>query len=267
MSAAVFSRRTWMVLVLGIALALSVQMLVMSGLGGEAVTTAISDFGGILIIGAAAIVTINTARAFERGESLRRQWLAVGVGIALYVVGDMVWTFIEVIQGADVPYPGVPDIFYVSLYIFLGYGLVSAAWAYRGLVDVKRPLWMSGVVTAAAGAALYAVLLKDIFADPSVGLLEKALDLYYPLADVLLLLGPAVFIVLVVSQLGRGLLATPWRFVMAGAAFLAVADTVYQWLEWRELYSSGHIVDLGWMLGYVLIAAGASAMRDIIRPD
>lgn len=110
-----FSRRTRAILALGVALALSVQMLVMSGLGGESVTTAISDFGGILVV-------------------------------------------------------------------------------------------------------------------------------------------------------GMGALGTPCRFVMAGAAFLASADTVYQWLEWQGLYQSGHIVDLGWMLGYVLIAVGASTMQDLLVP-
>ncbi|MHB1340526.1 MAG: hypothetical protein ACYC77_05765 [Coriobacteriia bacterium] len=261
-----FSRRTWTILAFGVAMALAVQMLVMSGIGGEAVTTAISDFGGVIIVGMAAIITIRTALAFGPGEALRRQWLFVGLGIALYVMGDLLWTYIEVIQQADVPYPGLPDVFYVSLYAFLGYGLVSAAWAYRGLVDVKRPLVMSAIVSLGAAAALYFVLLKDIFADPEVLMLEKVLDVYYPLADTLLLLGPALFIVFVVSQLGRGALGTPWRFVVAGAAVLAVADTLYQWLEWQELYQSGHIVDLGWMLGYVFIAVGASTMRDLILP-
>lgn len=261
-----FSRRTWAILAVGVALALSVQMLVMSGLGGESATTAISDFGGILVVGLAAVATIRTAMVFERGEALRRQWLFVGIGIALYVMGDVVWTYLEVIRQVEVPYPGIPDVFYVAMYFFLGYGLVSAAWAYRGLVNVKKPLIMSLIVAIASGAILYLVLLKDIFADPEVVLFEKLLDVYYPLADVALLLGPAVFIVLVISQLGRGALGTPWRFVMAGAAFLAVADTVYQWLEWQGLYQSGHIVDLGWMLGFVLIAVGASTMRDLLAP-
>ncbi len=53
---------------------------------------------------------------------------------------------------------------------------------------------------------------------------------------------------------------------MAGMAILAVADTVYQWLEWQGMYAAGNIVDLGWMLGYVFIAVGASVMRDLILP-
>ncbi len=261
-----FSRRTWTVLFLGIASALIVQMLVIAQVGGEAVSTAISDFGGVLIIGTSAIVTIRTALRFGKGEPLRRQWLAIGVGVLCYTLGDVVWTYIEVIRAAEVPYPGVPDLLYVSLYVFLGFGIVSAAVAYRGLVRIKAPVIMASVITAASGVALYFVLVRDILADPAVGLLEKALDIYYPLADLVLLLGPAIFIVLVVSQLGRGALAAPWRFVMAGMAILAVADTVYQWLEWQGMYAAGNIVDLGWMLGYVFIAVGASVMRDLILP-
>jgi hypothetical protein len=156
---------------------------------------------------------------------------------------------------------------YVALYVFLGYGIVSAAYAYRGLVKIKTPLVASASVTAVTGAVLYVVLVRDIIADSSVGFLEKLLDLYYPIADLAFLLGPAIFIVLVVAQLGRGSLAVPWRFVMAGMAILALADTWYQWLEWQGLYAAGSIVDLGWMLGYVLIAVGASIMRDLILPE
>lgn len=262
-----YSKRTWAVLILGVVAAVTVQLLVMSGVGGEFVSTAISDIGGVLIIGTAAAVIIRTAMRFGKGEPLRRQWLAIGIGVMLYALGDVVWTYIELVQRAEVPYPGLPDVMYAALYLFLGYGIVSAAYAYRELVKIKTPLIVSVVVTAVTGALLYVVLVRDIIADPSVGLLEKLLDLYYPVADLALLLGPAIFIVLVVAQLGRGMLAAPWRFVMAGASILAIADTTYQWLEWQELYAAGHIVDLGWMLGYVLIAVGASIMRDLILPD
>lgn len=261
-----FSRRTWAVLVMGIVAAVIVQLLVTTGIGGEAVSVAISDIGGVLVIGMAALVTIRTALAFGAGESLRSQWLAIGAGIVLYVLGDLMWTYIEVVQGLDPPYPGLPDVFYVAMYVFLGYGIISAALAYRGLVKMRAPLIGSAVIGVASAAAIYVVLVRDIIADPSVALLEKALTAFYPVADTLLLLAPAVFIVLVVSQLGRGALGTPWRFVVAGVAVLAVADALYQWLEWQGLYSTGHLVDLGWMIGYVLLATGASVMRDLILP-
>ena len=258
------SKRTWLVLLVGALAAVVVQALVVSGIGGESTTTAVSDFGGILVIGAAAIVTIRTALQFGKGEALRNQWLPIGIGIVLYVLGDAVWTYIEVIKGLEPPFPGVPDIFYMSLYLFMGYGIVSAAFAYKGLVSVRMPLIASAVISVASAAGLYVVLVKDVLADASVGALEKALNIYYPLADTLLLLMPALFIVFVVSQLGRGALALPWRFVVTGVSLLAVADAVYQWLEWQGSYKSGNIIDLGWMLGYVLIATGASAMRDLI---
>lgn len=261
-----YAKRTWAVLILGVVAAVTIQLLVMAGVGGEFVSTAVSDIGGVLIIGTAAVVIIRTAMRFGKGEPLRRQWLAIGFGVLLYTLGDVMWTYIELIQRAEVPYPGLPDVMYVSLYVFLGYGIVSAAYAYRGLVKIKTPLSISVLVTLATGLVLYMVLVRDIIADSSVGVLEKLLDLYYPVADLALLLGPAIFIVLVVAQLGRGSLAVPWRFVMAGMAILAVADTWYQWLEWQGLYAAGHVVDLGWMLGYVLIAVGASIMRDLILP-
>lgn len=253
-------------LFIGALAAVIVQLLVVSGIGGESTATAVSDFGGIVVIGAAALVTIRTALKFEKGEALRNQWLSIGIGIALYALGDIAWTYTEVIKGLEPPYPGIPDVFYVSLYLFMGYGIISAAFAYKEIVRIKTPLIVSVAISAVSAAALYVVLVKDILADASVGALEKALDVFYPMADILLLLLPALFIVLVVAQLGRGALAIPWRFVVVGLALLAVVDGIYQWLEWQGSYRSGNMIDLGWMFGYVLIATGASAMRDLIAP-
>ncbi len=259
-------RATWVVLVLGAAATVLVQGLVAAGIGGESMTTAISDLGGILIIGAAATIVIRTALRFERGEPVRRQWLAVGTGIVLYVLGDVVWSWYELALRVEPPFPGPPDIFYMAMYAFLGYGLITAALAYRTCVDPRRPLVTSLLVGTTGWIVLYLSLLEDILADPTMGWVERVVNLYYPSADVIFLLGPAVFALLVVARLGRGLLAVPWRLVVTGVALIAVSDTAYQWLEWRGTYASGDLVDAGWMLGWVAIAAAGMAMREIAAP-
>jgi hypothetical protein len=54
--------------------------------------------------------------------------------------------------------------------------------------------------------------------------------------------------------------------VVAGVALLAVTDAAFSWMDWLGRYDSGSIIDVGWMLGYLLIALGDSLTRDLTQP-
>jgi hypothetical protein len=259
------SARTYLVLGVGLLSIAAVYAIILSGIGGEAGRLVASDLGESLIVIGAAAVIFRVASGFEPGEPVRRQWMLVGVGTACYAMGDLVWTYIEVVQGLDVPYPGLPDVFYVLQYPFFAVGIGLAGLGLRRLFDVRGPLAVTVVIVAALGGALYFFLLHTIMADSEVSGVEKALSLFYPLGDLVLELGPAVFILLMAHGMGRGWLAWPWRAVAAGIMVMAAADTAYALLEWNDAYVSGTPVDIGWMLGFVLVALGASIAGDIGR--
>ncbi len=222
---------------------------------------AANDVGGILVIGAATAVVLWTAFRFEPHEKPRREWLLIGLGLGAYVVGDIVWTYIEVIQGKDVPYPGLPDVFYMSQYVLLGGGVIIAALAYRRLAPMRGPVLSTILATGALGAALYFTLLEPVIADTSVPLGERLLSTFYPLGDLVLLLAPALLIAFIVRG---GTLAWPWWLVAAGMIIVALSDSIYSLLELHNLYQSGALVDYGWMVGFLLISVGASLTRDVL---
>jgi diguanylate cyclase len=259
------SRRTWTILAAGLGMTALVYVLILLKLGGEFGQTVTSDIGGIIVVGFAAIVVLLSAGSFKPGEPFRRLWVLIGAGICMYVVGDLIWTVIEVGMRGEVPYPGFSDIFYVLEYVFLGAGIIMAAVGYRRLIDVRAPLAMAAGLTALLGVALYFGVLKDVFTTQApFG--EKALNIFYPSGDLLLELMPALFIAFVVARLGRGRLARPWWAVAVGVAILAVADSSFSWLSAHDLYASGNVVDMGWMAGHTLIAVGASLAVDEIVP-
>lgn len=257
------SLRTRLVAVGGIAVIAASYALILAGVGGDYGVALSSDLGGLVIDVLASFVVLSTALAFQPGEPLRRQWMAFGIGVALFTAGDAAWSYIELVQRADVPYPGVPDFFYVPVYAAFAFGLFTTALAYRRLVSIRVPLIGTGVVVAALGGGLIGIVLPAL-SGLDVSPAEQALSVFYPLADLLLLLMPAVFVLFVIRYLRGGALAWPWYSVAVGLAVLGMTDTAFSWLEALELYETGMLVDIGWMAGYLLIAVGASLARDVM---
>ncbi|MBA4369986.1 MAG: hypothetical protein C0418_00195 [Coriobacteriaceae bacterium] len=232
---------------------------------GDTVALWAADLGSVAVVGLAAAIVVGTAYCFGKGQPGRLYWMLVGVGAAMYALGDLVWSIYE-LAGNEVPYPGLPDAFYLAEYVFLTAGLAYAAWSYRSLGDIKMPLALSGAVGAAAAGGLYVWFLNPlVLSDPEIAAGEKALGVAYPAFDVFLAFMPAVLIILMVSRLGWGRFGWPWWAVAVGVLFIAASDTAYAWLAAVDRYESGMILDYGWMLGHVAIATGALLARDVTR--
>jgi len=243
------SNRTFVIGAVGALATAVVYALAGSQVGGEAGARFILDFGDLIIISGSAAVVLGVAYTFWPGEPLRRQWTLIGLGVASFAMGDLVWTIIEDVQRRPVPYPGPADIFYVAEYFFLGAALLSAALAYGRVAEMRLAGVVTALVTVLAGTLISLLLLRGIVTDGGIALGEKLLSTFYPLADVLLLLAPAILIVTVV---GRGKMAWPWWLVAAAVVLIAVSDCSYSWLEQQDMYQSGHLVDYGWMLAHVI---------------
>ncbi|MDP2233730.1 MAG: hypothetical protein Q8K89_08845, partial [Actinomycetota bacterium] len=136
------SRRSWLVLGLGIAAVAVVFALIATGVGGEIGSLWVSDIGEFAIIAAAAAFILRAAIGLGEGP-LRTQWLLIGAGAASFALGDAIWSYVELIQGREVPYPGLPDVFYLLEYPLLMLALVLAFSSYRGLVKLQVPVIVS----------------------------------------------------------------------------------------------------------------------------
>src|SRR5215216_802827 len=83
------------------------------------------------------------------------------------------------------------------------------------------------------------------------GVLEQAMALAYPVGDVVL--ATVVFVVVARIRVGGAPVLLPG----AGLLGLAVADTGFAYLTQEGTYRTGVPTDVGWFLGYLLVAAAA----------
>lgn len=264
MSKSVVSKRTWLFAVLGVGLSLGVYAASSAGLGGESVSTAIADVGEALILVASAALAWWAAMRYEVGEPLRRRWMMIAAGVTMFAIGDVIWAVLEAGLG-QFPYPSWADIFYLLTYVFIGPALLMTAASHRGLIRLRTPIAIALSACVVIAAAIYLGFLGGIAGDGEMALAEKAVSIVYPLADAFLLLGPALMVALIASRLGSGLLARPWWLVALGCAVVAFADTGMSWLATTDSYDAASILNAGWMIGFVMIAVGASLARDIAK--
>lgn len=257
------SVRTLIIAGVGMALALGLFVLARSGVGGEENAALIANLPSVIGVGFAFAAALWCALQFKAGESLRRQWLFLSLGAGSYFLGMVVWTYYEAALFQEAPFPGLPDVFFLLVFPFLGIGVFTALTSFRKLFDIRPALVISAVACLLATAALHVGVGQAIFADPEMSTLQTALSILYPVADVWLLLFPVIALIITAVRMRAGTLVRPWWAVSAGLLLIFAADVLFTITTWNGTYASGNPIDLGWLLGYVLVAIGASLAVDV----
>ena len=177
----------------------------------------------------------------------QRAWILLAVGVALGSTGDILISFLTRPDGTA-PFPSVADAAYILGYVLIAIGLV-------GLVrdrsrEHDRAAWIDALIVAsAAGIFIWVFVIRDEIVSSSDGL-SALVAAAYPFLDI-------VQIAVVVHLLLRGH-RTP-SLVLLGLSFGAslIADLVYAKLSLDATYVVGHLVDAGWLLGYVALGVAA----------
>jgi signal transduction histidine kinase len=198
---------------------------------------------------AAALVIFLAARRLE-GRA-RLAWSLIAIGVAVGGLGQAAWSWYELGPAGEVPYPGLPDIFYLGTYPLVAAGL----WAMPRLPASryqKARHWIDIViVTSGLGLWGWISLLQPIYeASSGASVAEMAVGLGYPLGDMLLIASAVLLGGRRSMQLHDWRL---WALTAALAAYVA-GDVVYLVHTWYGSYVSGTWLDATWMVAFGLFA-------------
>ena len=200
---------------------------------------------GLIVAAGAACVTRAVVVPEERAA-----WLVMGIGLVAWAAGEITWTLVYA-NDPNPPYPSVADVLYLTFYPASYTSLLLLA---RSRTDSFRSsLWLDGAIAALTVAALIATLVFQPIVDAtSGGTAEIAVNLAYPVGD-LLLLG------LVVAVFGlNGWRPDPvWLLLGGGLALTAVADGFYLVQSAMDEYVQGTLLDLAWPVSALLVAVAA----------
>ena len=218
--------------------------------GSPATVTALNDIGQTIV--PLLIAAPLAARAARRSTGrLRTSWWLLAAAAPTWGLGQAVWTWFEVVLGEEVPYPGLggrrlPGLVPLLLAGVLVFPSLSLrAWGRaRAVVD--------GLITTAPCSSSATARSWGRLHDERGQLIERAIAVTYPVADVV-----TVSVVIAVLARRSVRLAARSRSWPPVSSSLAVADSAFAFLTAQGTYGSDPITDVGWPLGFALIAYAA----------
>jgi len=213
----------------------------------------------------AAYGAFACASAFEPGDRTRRSWRLLGTAMVLFAGGQLVLAWWHVVLRTQAPFPSPADACFVPATLVLAAALVDFAAAYARSelrVGSAREAMRTAVVTALVVGVLVGALLGRVLA-ADAPVLERSLAVAYPVLDVALLV-PAVVVLRQTWHLRGGALWSCWMLLLAGIACLAVGDIVFAYFATLELTALDPVLDVMFVAGYLLLAAGTRVQRQAL---
>ncbi|HZR96357.1 MAG TPA: HAMP domain-containing sensor histidine kinase [Gaiellaceae bacterium] len=203
-------------------------------------------------IGFAAAAAIACGAWVQRPAS-RLPWLLFALGNAASAVGDVIATVLN-----DPPVPSAADVAYLAAYPLLAAGLVLLL-VRAGGHHRTAPIVEAAIVTCAFALVQWIFIVEPIV-DGGGATAERAVSAAYPSMDIVLLAALAGFFATAAWRTPSFLL------LVAGVVPLLAADEIYALTA--QTYSSGAVVDVGWLLSYVLWGTAAlhPSMRELSEP-
>jgi len=199
-----------------------------------------------------------------RGEAtgaVASRWMPVllGLGVLGFAVGQAIWTaYQEVLH--QPPFPSWADAGFLAAYPLLGAGLLllprrPLPRTVRLRVLLDGVMMMTGVVAFSWYFVLGPTLLQG--GEPLLG---KLVGAAYPFCDLVLF---CCLLLLWGRAQERALRPVVVLFSL-GLSCILVIDTAFAYGNLHGTYATGGLVDVGWPLGYMLIALATRAARQAL---
>ncbi|MEI2780018.1 MAG: hypothetical protein V9H25_01655 [Candidatus Competibacter sp.] len=207
----------------------------------------------------AGLICFGTAGLFPKSHEIRKVWKLLGAGVMLWGIGAIFYLLYPLINaGQETPYPWYSDFWYLIMYL----PCLSAFVIFKQYLNVKVSSW--GILVSAVvfcGTLALSVYLNLEKLGDSDTVLTYLVTLGYVLGDPILL-GSAAIIASILGGAGE---ARPWWFVLIGFFSFYFANVTYTYLTLAGGYTSGNLIDIGWILGFGFIAVAALIMRSFLK--
>src|SRR5829696_693654 len=191
--------------------------------------------------------------------SIGQRWAPVllGIGILSFAFGQMVFAYYEWVLQQPPPLPSLADVGFLSQYPFLLLGILllparPIPAASRARIALDGLIIMSALVTLS-----WYFVLGPIVQEGGETTLAKVVAVAQPLADVVLV----ACLLILASRPSEHTLRPALRLLALGLTLVVVADSYFTYQTLHGTYATGTLLDVGWPLGYMLVALGAFVTR------
>ncbi len=249
--------RTWIqavaMLVLSIVYLVILRLPGLTTFAGEL----ISNLGQLLAAGFAAVGCGVAARRHTGRHRSAWAWLAAG--LALWFLGQGVWTSYE-LSGRSVPFPSLADVGFLGFPLAAGFGLLLWLGNQGNQVVARsRDVIAGGIIALSLLVLSWVTALGAVVqAGAADGVFALMLSLAYPIGD--LIMATLVLLALVRVKSGE---RTTLITLALGLIVFAVADSAFVYLTTTSSFSSTDLISSGgWFAGFLLMGVAGLSARD-----
>jgi diguanylate cyclase (GGDEF)-like protein len=239
-------RRTALVLCVALVAGFAVVLRVKPG--GELFTQSFDDIGEAIAATLGAIPCFW--RAVRTSGRWRLSWAFLGAGLAAWSIGEWIWSYYEVIEKSEVPFPSLADAGYLLFPVFCLAGLFlrpSAAFVGRARL---RVLLDGTMVVASLFILSWATALGAVYHAGAQDTFSLVVSLAYPASDL-------VLITVAVLVASRARLDAGLVLLVGGLTSMAVADSAFAYLVAAGTYGTGAFTDVAWVAAFLAIGVSA----------
>lgn len=190
------------------------------------------------------------ALAFKMRGPDRRSWLLIGAGVFSWGIGQVIWSYYELILQQDTPFPSPSDAGYLGMIPLMLLGLLTLP---SGAIEKEERIKIgldAMIIMASVATVSWFVVLGPVYSQADTTWAQKFIGLAYPAGDVILMCA-------LVGGLLRGWInrRNPVLIpLVAGIVAFVIADFGFAFLTVHDDYASGSPIDIGWPLGFLLVS-------------
>lgn len=233
-------------------------------LGGDAFVFNLNNVVAAPLALGVSIVVLVLWWQVVMGSQNRLLWSGLMFGWLLWTVAE-VWWAVAAFRGQEVPYPSGADFFWLVGYL----PMYAALWArIRSLPKITRPFQQLGLWVATALSLAWTIVFVFVpifkMADPAVAI-ESALNLVYPLADLILLL----LVLRIFFTYQQGMYGQVWGWLVAGFILHSLSGLLFSYAATVDLYYPNQQanllstigIDYPYNMAYLLWLVGLSLLQ------
>jgi hypothetical protein len=189
----------------------------------------------------------------RQSGSERRFWVLLGSALGAWTFAEVIWGVYDLVLNTAVPVPSWADVGYLGA-IPLAAAALLCHPGMRAAGSYKTRATLDGLAIGTALLLLsWTFVLGPLWRHTDLTTAGGIVALAYPFGDMV--------IIFLIFLSVRSMTATgrrPLLWVLVGLFAMAVSDSTYAYLVEVGRFSTGNLVDIGWVVGYLAIAVGAS---------
>jgi diguanylate cyclase (GGDEF)-like protein/PAS domain S-box-containing protein len=223
-----------------------------AGFGTASQRRLVSD---LVFVVAPLVAAASAISAHRRRRARHKGWVWIAAGCLTWAMGSITWGCYEIVLGDLAPFPSFADIGYVFYVVPMAIGLMRFPAA-RGNLWSRVRVGIDAVVMAGCLLLVSAIWVLGPVVDATSGGFARLDALAYPVGDVAL--ATAVLTRSMIFARGR---RVAWATLAVGLLTEALTDSVYVAKSFDGTFTSGHLLDAGWLVSFALVALAAQTPR------